>query len=122
MSASTTDPTVLLVDDDPATVELYAVALSHAGYRMRTVTSSTDALPQAASPEISMVVLDLSRSEMERWDVCVRLARDSSTSHLPVIVLSGLGRAERRRAASVDWASPTGEPARAERADVNETF
>ena len=80
---------VLLIEDDEATAEMYALGLSLGGYPVWVVHSAEAGLRQiarAGSP--SLIVLDLELGQMGGLDMLVVLRESSSTSSIPVIVLS----------------------------------
>ena len=58
--------TILVVDDDPACLDEYNVAIENLGYTVRSATSAPEALKQIAeSPEIGVVITDLEMPTMD---------------------------------------------------------
>jgi len=76
---------VLVVDDQPAIVEIVRDYLADAGYRVSTAASGDDALRQVRSITPDLVVLDLGLPGMDGLDVA-RTVRQ--TSNVPIIMLT----------------------------------
>lgn len=91
---------MLIVDDSPDTVEMYALGLSLAGYRPLTATNAESAIRQLKIDPPGAVVTDLHLPGMSGWSLIEELKNDPSTKHIPVIVLTG--RTEPSIAASAE--------------------
>jgi len=76
---------VLVVDDQPAIVEIVRDYLADAGFRVSTAASGDDALRQVRSITPDLVVLDLGLPGMDGLDVA-RTVRQSS--NVPIIMLT----------------------------------
>ena len=92
------DPTVLVVDDEPAILRILRGGLSARGYHVITAANGAEALHETAVGEPDVVVLDLALPDVDGVDVCRRIREWSS---VPIIVLSSDG-AERRKIAALD--------------------
>jgi len=79
---------VLVVEDEPDIRRLVVLHLERDGFRCRTATSGADALRQVKTAVPDLVVLDLMLPELDGLEVCRRLRRDSSTSSVPIIMLT----------------------------------
>ena len=82
---------ILVVEDDPDIAELIVHSLSRAGHATERLSSGTDVMPRLRSTPVDLVVLDLMLPGMDGMAVCDALRRDTSTSHLPVIMLTARG-------------------------------
>ena len=81
---------ILLVDDSPDTVAMYAVGLSHAGYRPLTASDASSALDQLKQEHPDAVVTDLQLvGGRSGWELIEEIKKDASTCRIPVIVLTG---------------------------------
>jgi CheY-like chemotaxis protein len=84
---------VLLVDDDPATLQMYRMALEGTAEVM-TESSPARAVEQATNIRPDVIVLDLAMPAVDGWQLCHALSNDVATSGLPVLVLTGHDDAE----------------------------
>lgn len=93
MSRSEDMPTVLVVDDAPANLNLLA-GLLQADYRVKLAASGAKALDlvQRAAPDL--VLLDVMMPEMDGYEVCRRLKADTATSAIPVLFLTAMTQTE----------------------------
>jgi two-component system, OmpR family, phosphate regulon response regulator PhoB len=81
---------ILLVDDSPDTVAMYALGLAHAGYRPLTALDASSALDQLKQEHPDAVVTDLQLvGGRSGWDLIEQIKHDASTRQIPVIVLTG---------------------------------
>ena len=82
--------TVLIVEDHPETREGYAEVLSDAGFSTVEATTAEHALRRAGALAPAVIVSDLRLgSGASGLDLCEQLKRDPSTSHIPMIVITG---------------------------------
>jgi len=87
---------VLVVDDDPDTVDLLTTILSDAGYEVVAAFTGGDGLMvlEVESPDV--ILLDLQMPGLHGMDVLRRLRM--ARPEIPVIIVSGQGDAELARA------------------------
>jgi DNA-binding response OmpR family regulator len=81
---------LLIVEDDPDTVEMLRVALTAANYTVNTALTGPEALSKAHDSPPDLVLLDLILPEMNGFDVCERLRRDPVTESVPIIIVTAL--------------------------------
>ena len=86
---------ILVVDDEPDTVELISFNLRNAGYEVVTAQDGAEALRKARAHSPSLVILDLMLPEIDGLEVNKLLRTDPGTAHIPVLMLTA-------RAAEVD--------------------
>jgi putative two-component system response regulator len=82
--------TILVVDDDPTSLELTTAMLCREGYRVLAADSGTAALGCAAHDPPDLVVLDIEMPVMSGFEVMRQLRTVSATADTPVIFLTGL--------------------------------
>lgn len=81
--------TVLLVDDDPANIQVVTSILKDI-YKIRVARNGARALALAkVAPLVDLVLLDVMMPEMDGYEVCTRLKADLETQEIPVIFLTG---------------------------------
>ncbi len=82
--------TVLVVEDDPHSVELLSVYLEGAGYKIAVARDGVEGLELARRLRPRAVVLDILLPRVDGWDLLGRLKADAATAESPVIVVSML--------------------------------
>jgi DNA-binding response OmpR family regulator len=79
---------ILLIDDEPTTVQLVKMMLERRGFEVIEAFSAEDGLRKAYRYQPDLVLLDIMMPEMDGWEVCRRL-RDMSD--MPIIFLTAKG-------------------------------
>ena len=87
--SSITIPTILVVEDDAATREMYRQALAASGYRTITAADGLGALRFIEGDRPDVVVLDLMLPTVGGRDVYKELRAHPETCEIPVIVVTG---------------------------------
>lgn len=82
------DEAILLVDDDPRTLELLEETLRSAGYETESVRSGTRALEVLSSKLVSAIVLDLLMPGMDGFEVIRHVRQEATLTELPIFVMS----------------------------------
>ncbi|MDD5252128.1 MAG: response regulator [Patescibacteria group bacterium] len=83
---------VLVVDDEPALVDIYSTAFRAAGYEVVTAADGVEALAAAIQHQPQAVILDIIMPLKDGFDTLRDLKANSRTRHIPVIILSNLGQ------------------------------
>jgi putative two-component system response regulator len=83
-------PSILVVDDTPANLQLLASMLKERGYKTRPVPSGMLALQAALSEPPDLILLDINMPEMNGFEVCQSLKADEKLKDIPVIFISAL--------------------------------
>ena len=83
-------PVVLIVDDDPDTVEMYALGLGHQGFTVRAAAEAEGALADAVADPPDCIVADMRMPRMSGLELRRRLAADPRCATLPVVAVTGL--------------------------------
>ncbi|MEX1668117.1 ATP-binding protein [Zhongshania guokunii] len=81
---------VLVIDDDPAALDLCSRTLSKAGYRVHLADSGAEGLRMAQQRRPDVVLLDVMMPGMDGWQVLHNLRTDPSLFDVPVLMLSML--------------------------------
>ncbi len=83
-----TKPHILIVDDEPETLELVEFNLRQAGFETATATDGNEALRKVRARVPMLMVLDLMLPEISGLEVCKMLRRDPATSGISIIMLT----------------------------------
>ncbi len=84
----TTKPTILVVDDTPANLQLMSGLLQE-DYKVKAATNGEKALKIAfTDPQPDLILLDIMMPEMDGYEVCKRLKADEKTNQIPIIFLT----------------------------------
>lgn len=93
---------ILIVDDDPANIELFEVMFRMFQVEVRSATLGSDALSQARQEPPLLVLLDLMLPDMTGFEVCAQLKATPDTAQVRVAMLTGRSdEAARRKAFEV---------------------
>lgn len=79
---------LLLVEDDPALLELLDYRFRNEGYDVRSTPDGDEALMLASEDTPDLVILDWMIEGTSGIEVCRRLRRDKATAHVPIIMLT----------------------------------
>jgi two-component system phosphate regulon response regulator PhoB len=79
---------ILVVDDEPDTVELVRFNLHGAGFDVLAAADGAEALRKARASTPDLIVLDLMLPEIGGLDVCKLLRRDPFTAEVPILMLT----------------------------------
>jgi twitching motility two-component system response regulator PilH len=94
LRAHTARGTILLVEDDRSIRRYLEVILSRAGFKVITAADGLEAMKVALASSIDAVVTDAVMPHLNGYELCRFLRRHPKFSCLPVILLSGLERAD----------------------------
>ena len=81
-------PTVLIADDEKNIVQLARMYLQAEGFTVDVASNGQEALDKARQGIPDLLVLDLMMPEMDGWEVCRKLRKESD---LPIIMLTARG-------------------------------
>ena len=85
----TTGKHILIVDDYPDALDIWAIYLRAMGYRVSTAGDGAAALAQAERLHPDLIVLDLELPRISGFDVAKRLRANPETEHIPLIAATG---------------------------------
>ena len=80
---------VLLVEDEQDVAELIRYNLAKEGYDVVLTANGAEALRLARERQPDVVLLDIMVPQLNGWEVCRRLKKDSELSAIPVIMVTG---------------------------------
>ena len=81
---------ILIVDDQMNNLKLLSKILTNYNYKVRCAASGKIALQTIRFQAPDIVLLDISMPEMDGYQVCMELKKDSTISNIPVIFISAL--------------------------------
>jgi CheY-like chemotaxis protein len=87
---------IMVVDDDPFTLEFFDECLSKEGYNVSTVLGGKEAVEKAKDVNPALILLDLLMHDREGLDVLRELKLEPQTRDIPVIILSGLAELDKQ--------------------------
>ncbi len=90
------NPLVLIVEDEPAQVEVLRYNLEKRGFRTTVALAGEEALILAEEEEPDLVILDWMLPDISGIEVCRRLKAQPRTKLTPVIMLTARGEEEDR--------------------------
>ena len=79
---------ILIADDEPDILDLVSMNLKGAGYQVIRSEDGPSAVTSARKEAPALIVLDLMMPGMTGIEVCKTLKNDSSTSAIPIILLT----------------------------------
>ena len=82
-------PLVLVVDDHDDTRELYVASLAAFGFQAIDAADSAQAFRRAWESLPDIVVMDLTLSGRDGWQLIQDLKREARTRDIPVVLLTG---------------------------------
>jgi CheY-like chemotaxis protein len=83
------DPLVLLVEDDRAGREMFALGLAQGGFRVEQAHNGLQALDKALELTPNVIVTDLALPGIDGLQLCRRLKDHPRTRHIPIIGITG---------------------------------
>ena len=88
------NPTILVVEDEPAIQDLIQINLQMSGYRVLTHDNAEDAIKGIQHELPDLALLDWMLPGMSGVELARRLRSDSRTKSLPIILLTAKGEEE----------------------------
>jgi len=83
-----TSPKVLVVDDDPAILEICSDLLRTEGYDVAVATNGQQAVDQVHADPPSVVLMDIMMPVMDGVEACRRIKGNSGTAEIPIVLMS----------------------------------
>ncbi|OGU59664.1 MAG: hypothetical protein A2X64_04435 [Ignavibacteria bacterium GWF2_33_9] len=88
MNNTSRTKTIAIVDDEPDIIELVALHLNKAGYRVKSFELMQDLLKYLISDIPDLIVLDLMLPDGDGLEICKLLKKEKRTQDVPVIMLT----------------------------------
>jgi CheY-like chemotaxis protein len=79
---------ILVVDDEPAILDMIAELLGYEGYQVITTSQGSVALARAKADPPALILLDLMMPGMSGWQMIAALKASPQTRAIPIVVLS----------------------------------
>lgn len=90
--------TVLLIDPDPDSLNIYALVLEHHGFTVHCAASSEQGFQMACDVQPDLVVLEPFASAVGGKGLTELLRGEARTAHLPVLLITAVPAAAEGRA------------------------
>ena len=85
---SLTDPTILVIEDEPSQVELLRYNLTRQGFEVRVAMDGEEGLQSAIEDPPDLILLDWMLPNLSGIEICRQLRRNKATREVPVIMLT----------------------------------
>ena len=89
---SNLQPHVLIVEDEPALVELLSYNLKKAGFQTHVARDGDEAMLAVEERKPDIVLLDWMLPYVSGIEICRRIRRNPDTRDLPIILLTARGK------------------------------
>ncbi len=89
-------PVILLVDDEPASLQALEAVLDGQGYTIHLADSGQLALESASNLVPDLILLDVMMPGMDGFEVCHRLREDEDMAEVPIVLVTALDDRESR--------------------------
>ena len=83
---------ILVVEDEIQILELILTVFGLEGYEVLSAKNGDEALRMSRELEPDVLILDKRLPDMDGIEVCTSLKSDEKTSHLKILMLSGLSQ------------------------------
>lgn len=84
-------PLILIIDDEPAFLEIFGTKLAASGFRVETAVSGEEGLRKAKEVRPDLVLLDVKMPGRDGAEILLAMKNDPATRDLKVVFLTGLG-------------------------------
>ncbi|NWG16697.1 MAG: response regulator [Chloroflexi bacterium] len=84
--------TILIVDDEPAFLDILEMILRRAGYTVLSASDGAQALQIVASRPVDLVLIDDMLPHISGGEVCQIIKDEPTLAHIPVILFSAGAR------------------------------
>ncbi len=85
---------ILVVDDDPNTLEITRIGLEFRGYNVITGVNGEEAIEKINTENPDLVILDVMMPKIDGLEVCRRAKENFFTSQIPILLLTARGQVE----------------------------
>jgi len=83
-----TPPLILIVEDNPASLDILQTRLKTHNYEVITATDGEEGLVKARKKQPDLILLDIMMPKMDGLEVCRRLKGDPSLPFIPIIMVT----------------------------------
>lgn len=85
---------ILVIDDDPAILELISSNLEMQGYIVESCDNAIDGIALAFQNPPHLIILDVMMPNLDGFTACQRLRQNKNTESIPILMLTALSRTE----------------------------
>ncbi len=78
----------MFADDDPETLKLGVDTLESAGFRVVEASDGQEALQEALSRKVDLIIMDISMPQVDGLEACHCLKAMPKTSKIPVVLMT----------------------------------
>lgn len=83
--------TILIVDDEPAMLDIYARELRDANLDVVVATSGREGIDMATAQQPDLILMDVKMPEMDGVEAAMKLKENPKTSGIKIVFLSAFG-------------------------------
>lgn len=83
---------ILIVEDDPTTVQLIEFLLKKNNFEVLIAYNGVEALQIAKKEKLDLILMDVMMPKMDGIEAIEKLKKDENTRDIPIIILSALGQ------------------------------
>jgi len=83
---------VLLIEDDPFLVDIYATKLKESGFLVETAVDGQEGLKKIKEKNLDLVLLDIVLPVIDGWEFLKKLSNGKKAGKIKIIILSNLGQ------------------------------
>ncbi|MGF1494570.1 MAG: sensor histidine kinase [Microcoleaceae cyanobacterium] len=94
--ATSSDGSVLIVDDSPMNGEALSIVLGEQGFSIILAENGEDAIQQLQNCAPDLILMDVVMPKMDGFETCRRLKLEQKTQDIPVIFMTSLTEPEER--------------------------
>jgi len=85
---------IMIVEDEEVLLKLQSLLLISRGYEVKGVSSGKMALTCLSKKRPDLVVLDITKEEMDVFEICRQIKSEVYTKDIPVIIMSSKNSSE----------------------------
>ncbi len=90
VTTDTSAGTILVVDDNPANIDVLFRLLDQAGFQVRVAQGGASAIAKVSYEIPDLILLDVVMPDLDGFSTCARLKADPATAEIPIIFMSAL--------------------------------
>ena len=79
---------ILIVDDEPAIIEILSSRLEAAGFQICTARDGVEAVEKVKSESPDLIIMDIKMPEEDGLTACAALKTNARTTSIPVVFVS----------------------------------
>jgi len=83
---------ILIVEDDPTTVQLIEFLLKKNGFEVLIAYNGLEALEISKKDKTDLILMDVMMPKMDGIEAIEKLKKDETTRDIPIVILSALGQ------------------------------